>query len=53
MTLKVHYNVQPWFGALTWDTQGDYGKWRAMAGGVSNKFTLPSIKKKAEETKKP
>lgn len=52
--LRVHYNVQPWVGALTWDQGRDYGKWKAMAGGESNAFALPAIKKKdtAGDTKK-
>lgn len=53
VTLKLHYNVQPWFGLLTWDTNADYGYWKAMSGGSSDQFTLPPVKKKDEKTKKP
>lgn len=53
VTLKLHYNVQPWFGLLTWDTTKDYGYWKALSGGLSKKFTLPAVKRKDEKTKKP
>lgn len=53
VTLKLHYNVQPWFGPLTWDTEKDYGYWKALSGGFSKKFTLPGVKKKDTKTKKP
>jgi hypothetical protein len=46
VVLRVHYNVQPWVGALTWDQGRDYGKWKAMAGGASDAFALPALKKK-------
>ncbi|KAH8664108.1 signal peptidase subunit [Xylariales sp. PMI_506] len=49
--LKVHYNVQPWVGMLTWNQDRDYGLWKAMKGGLSKVFALPAIKKK-DETKK-
>ncbi|VUC19929.1 unnamed protein product [Clonostachys rosea] len=44
--LKLHYNVQPWFGLLTWNQNQDIGFWKAIKGGVSAPFSLPSIKKK-------
>ncbi|CAH0053229.1 unnamed protein product [Clonostachys solani] len=44
--LKLHYNVQPWFGLLTWNQNQDIGFWKAIKGGVSTPFSLPSIKKK-------
>ncbi|KAI7783653.1 signal peptidase subunit [Diaporthe eres] len=46
--LRLHYNVQPWVGALTWDQGRDYGLWKATAGGASDAFALPAIKKKDE-----
>lgn len=46
VVLRVHYNVQPWVGALTWDQGRHYGKWKAMAGGASDTFALPALKKK-------
>lgn len=46
VTLKVHYNVQPWVGLLTWDMQDKLGYWRAMDGGASEPFELPAIKVK-------
>lgn len=47
--LRLHYNVQPWVGALTWDQGRDYGFWKAMAGGESKVFALPATKKKDGE----
>lgn len=46
---RLHYNVQPWVGALTWDQGRDYGLWKATAGGASDAFALPAIKKKEGE----
>ncbi|ROW06236.1 hypothetical protein VMCG_04676 [Cytospora schulzeri] len=50
--LKLHYNVQPWVGALTWNQDRDYGRWKALKGGVSKLFSLPAVKKKGEEKNK-
>lgn len=54
--LKVHYNVQPWVGALTWTPQIDFFKWKMVKGGVSKVFGLPALKEKkkaaTEETAK-
>ncbi|KAI0122895.1 signal peptidase subunit-domain-containing protein [Xylariales sp. AK1849] len=50
--LKVHYNVQPWVGLLTWNQDVDIGLWKKMADGLSKAFTLPMIKKKDAGTKK-
>ncbi|KAF4983024.1 hypothetical protein FZEAL_1469 [Fusarium zealandicum] len=50
--LKVHYNVQPWVGLLTWDQNQDIGLWKKMAGGVSEKFQLPAIKIKKKDAQK-
>lgn len=49
MQLRLHYNVQPWVGILTWSQNQDLGLWKAMSGGVSKAFGLPAIKKKEEE----
>ena len=49
--LRLHYNVQPWVGALTWDQGRDYGRWKATAGGASDAFALPAIKKKDDGDK--
>jgi signal peptidase complex subunit 3 len=46
VTLKLHYNVQPWFGLLTWNMDQDIGYWEKVTGGKSDSFTLPSLKKK-------
>ncbi|PKS07950.1 hypothetical protein jhhlp_006562 [Lomentospora prolificans] len=44
--LRLHYNVQPWVGMLTWNLESAFGKWEAMKGGVSKAFSFPSIKNK-------
>ncbi|TAQ89452.1 hypothetical protein B7494_g2228 [Chlorociboria aeruginascens] len=49
VVLKVHYNVQPWVGILTWTPQLEFGKWKVMKGGLSKVFTLPALKKKDEK----
>lgn len=46
MTLKLHYNVQPWVGLLTWNMEEKHLAWEAMKGGISAAFDLPAIKKK-------
>ncbi|ORY71634.1 signal peptidase subunit-domain-containing protein, partial [Pseudomassariella vexata] len=49
--LKVHYNVQPWVGILTWNQDKDYGLWKKMGKGLSEAFKLPALKKKDEGKK--
>lgn len=44
--LRLHYNVQPWVGLLTWNQNIDIGYWKAIKGGVSKAFKLPALKKK-------
>lgn len=52
MVLKLHYNVQPWVGVLTWTPQIEFGSWKKVKGGISKAFKLPAIKaKKAAEKK--
>ncbi|OBT63500.1 hypothetical protein VE03_08107 [Pseudogymnoascus sp. 23342-1-I1] len=46
VTLRVRYNVQPWVGALAWDTEGEVGLWKPMRGGESRAFDLPALKEK-------
>ncbi|CCC12452.1 unnamed protein product [Sordaria macrospora k-hell] len=46
VTLRLHYNVQPWVGLLTWNQDVDYGYWKALKNGVSKRFKLPAIKEK-------
>jgi hypothetical protein len=46
--LRLHYNVQPWVGLLTWNQDVDIGLWKAMKGGVSKVFSFPAIKKKKQ-----
>ncbi|KAL4728590.1 Signal peptidase complex subunit [Fusarium chlamydosporum] len=51
--LKLHYNVQPWVGFLTWDQTRDLGHWKALGNGESPEFKLPALKtKKKDATKK-
>ncbi|PMD53021.1 signal peptidase subunit [Hyaloscypha bicolor E] len=51
VVLKVHYNVQPWVGILTWTPQIEFGGWKKVKGGVSKVFKLPALKVKKEEKK--
>ncbi|KAI0439226.1 signal peptidase subunit [Xylaria telfairii] len=47
VTLHVHYNVQPWVGALTWNQDSrDFALWKRMSQGISKAFALPAVKKK-------
>ncbi|KAK4189658.1 hypothetical protein QBC35DRAFT_492649 [Podospora australis] len=50
--LKLHYNVQPWVGILTWNQDQDWWNWKALKNGLSKKFRLPALKKKDEGKKK-
>jgi len=49
--LRLHYSVQPWVGVLTWNQYRPFWKWQAVAGGVSDAFALPAVKKKDEPRK--
>ncbi|PSR80588.1 signal peptidase subunit-domain-containing protein [Coniella lustricola] len=50
--LRLHYNVQPWVGFLTWNQYSrDFGLWKTLSGGVSASRTLPPVKK-ADDKKK-
>lgn len=44
--LRLHYNVQPWVGLLTWNQDRAFFKWDAMRGGISSLFALPEVKAK-------
>jgi signal peptidase complex subunit 3 len=52
VVLKLHYNVQPWVGLLTWDLKETLYAWKPTKGGLSNKFKLPAIKNKDEKAKR-
>ncbi|KAI1191435.1 signal peptidase subunit [Nemania serpens] len=52
VTLRVHYNVQPWVGALTWNQDVDFALWKRMGRGVSKAFRLPAVKRKDEAKEK-
>ncbi|KAH7152262.1 signal peptidase subunit-domain-containing protein [Dactylonectria estremocensis] len=52
VTLKLHYNVQPWVGLLTWNQDQDTGLWKKLTGGTSESFNLPGLKKKDAPKKK-
>jgi len=52
VVLRLHYNVQPWVGLLTWNQDADFWKWKTLQNNLSKKFALPAIKKKKEEKKK-
>lgn len=51
VTLRLHYDVQPWVGVLMRNHNVDVGLWKKLEGGVSKTFTLPSLKKKGEGKK--
>ncbi|GAB1314379.1 Signal peptidase complex subunit [Madurella fahalii] len=51
VVLRLHYNVQPWVGILTWNQDVDFWKWKTLSGSLSKKFKLPSLKKKDEGKK--
>ncbi|KAK3905317.1 hypothetical protein C8A05DRAFT_41706 [Staphylotrichum tortipilum] len=51
VVLRLHYNVQPWVGILTWNQEADFWKWKTLHNGLSKKFSLPSLKKKTAEKK--
>jgi len=50
VVLKVHYNVQPWVGVLTWTPQIGFGRWKMMDGGVSRLFKFPAVNEKKATT---
>ncbi|KAK1964817.1 signal peptidase subunit [Colletotrichum eremochloae] len=52
VVLKLHYNVQPWVGILTWNQDQDIGGWKALKGSVSKAFKLPALKVKENKDKK-
>lgn len=49
-TLSLHYNIQPWVGALVWGAgegmqgSGGWGFWKGMQGGRSAVFDMPLLK---------
>ena len=50
-TLTLHWNVQPYVGALVWDNRKTFWRWQALKGGESETFTFPPLK--GSETVKP
>ncbi|EAQ86488.1 hypothetical protein CHGG_07741 [Chaetomium globosum CBS 148.51] len=51
VVLRLHYNVQPWVGLLTWNQDVNIWKWETLKNNLSKNFSLPAIKKKKEEKK--
>ncbi|KAK3308602.1 signal peptidase subunit-domain-containing protein [Chaetomium strumarium] len=49
VVLRLHYNVQPWVGFLTWNQDADFWRWKTLRNNLSKKFALPAIKKKDEK----
>lgn len=41
-TLTLHWNVQPWVGALVWTNRNTVARWQGLRGGEA-KFDFPSI----------
>ncbi|KAJ3498835.1 hypothetical protein NLG97_g813 [Lecanicillium saksenae] len=52
VTLKLHYNVQPWVGLLTWNLPKDLFLWKTLGGGESDKIALPALKTKDSKDSK-
>lgn len=68
MRLRVHYNVQPWVGMLSWNQyrgdgsisswllpqRGGAGSplWHPLAGGESKPFALPAVGASGSGSKK-
>ncbi|KAL2152050.1 hypothetical protein VTH82DRAFT_5234 [Thermothelomyces myriococcoides] len=46
VVLRLHYNVQPWVGFLTWNQDTDFWRWKTFRNNLSKKFSLPAVKKK-------
>ncbi|KAK1067538.1 Signal peptidase complex subunit [Friedmanniomyces endolithicus] len=42
-TLTLHWNVQPWVGALVWDSRGTLGRWQGLRGGMAG-FDFQALK---------
>ncbi len=42
-TLQLHWNLQPWVGALVWTNRKTYGRWEGLRGG-EQKFEFPALK---------
>ncbi|OLN82146.1 Microsomal signal peptidase subunit 3 [Colletotrichum chlorophyti] len=49
VVLKLHYNVQPWVGLLTWNQNQDISSWKKLKGGVSKVFKFPALKVKEKK----
>lgn len=43
-TLSLHWNVQPWVGALVWTNWQTIGRWQGLEGGVTEAFDFPPLK---------
>lgn len=52
VTLKLHYNVQPWVGLLTWNMDSKLGYWYPIQGAVSEAFEFPAVRSKDAASKK-
>ena len=57
VVLRLHYNVQPWVGLLSWDDLPGgldaLGRWERVRGGASKAFALPPVKSKDDDAKPP
>ncbi|KAI9697508.1 MAG: hypothetical protein M1820_007774 [Bogoriella megaspora] len=43
-TLELHWNIQPWVGALVWTNRNTFGVWKGLQGGRSETFDFPALK---------
>lgn len=51
MVLELGWNVQPWVGALTWRGWRDWGVWKGLKGGMTERFEFPGIKERVKVRK--
>ncbi|QIX02197.1 hypothetical protein AMS68_007714 [Peltaster fructicola] len=49
-TLTLHWNIQPWVGAMVWTNRQTIGRWQGLQGGQSKAFDFPALK--TADTKK-
>ncbi|KAJ9659452.1 Signal peptidase complex subunit [Coniosporium apollinis] len=51
VVLELGWNVQPWVGALTWRGWRDWGVWKGLKGGMTERFEFPGIKERMKVRK--
>ncbi|EON63102.1 hypothetical protein W97_02329 [Coniosporium apollinis CBS 100218] len=51
VVLELGWNVQPWVGALTWRGWSDWGVWKGLKGGRTERFGFPGVKERVKVQK--